>query len=581
MRNGRPTRVAAMQAHGESIRLVVLCAKDSPEVLEAVAIEPSQFASVREVLKRHKVERVVGVVPAAQSVCRCVELPAGGGDLADTIALLAETQLPSEIPAHRRAGGLVHGGIGGRLVALLTAWNEHHEPPFVTPSGVEPTCWVTQVAAMQALRGERLGAIAYADRTAGTISIFASGARATVARILREGNADVRAWADAVTRAIDETCETTGTTAETVGRQGDDRSLLIATSDAAALSTKVQGISRDAAWIETYGIALGAALVASSADADRRSLAAMTIDAGSSHEPAPARAARWISRPRNVWCSGAVAAALLLLVPLAIAWGRTAILEAKVSAAKAQVNDSRETAKRVAVYNEVDRNYLPVTKVLADLSRATPIGIEIDSVRFGSADDGIQIDGRAQNSAQIIAFQTTLNKSGVFERAQSGRTQSTEDGLVEFSLTTFVWSAHASFNGGTDYADESIAQRLYSVENASNLNWKPASGLASSGEPSQVDTDRANGSRPPRSSRGGGSTPVRSSVNAKPASGAVPEPITAEELAQTDRLALMRARMARSAALRATDDEELKARLTEDIRKLQERLNELQAGGAP
>jgi len=575
LRNGRPTRVAAMQTHGETVRLVVLNAKDTPEVLEAIEIEPGQVGVVKELLKRHKVELVVGVVPAAQSVCRCVELPVSGGEMSDTIALLVETQLPGDAPAHRRAGGMVRSALRGKSVALLTAWHESDDPPLRAPDGVHPGCWMTQVAAMQALRSERAGLIAYADRSAGTIALFATGDKGTVARILLEGNTETNEWTQAVVEAINETSKAADSDADESNGQIAERCLLMTPADASALRADVRGISLDSAWLETFGIALGAALVAGSADADRRSLAAMTFASTEGGEPALTRAAHWISRPCNAWCSGVAAALLLLLTPLAVAWGTTAILEAKVEAAREQETRSRETARQHAVYQEVSRTYFPVTKILADISRATPIGIEIDSIDLGSISDEIHIDGRAENSAQVIEFLSTMNESGIFERAQSDRTQSTDDGQVEFSLTAFVWNPHAPFEGGTDFAEQSVAERMYNVVGASNLNWKSNASGSQRVRPSRSDSGGSDGS-----SRGGRARPVRSSLSAKPATGTVPEPITDEELATTNRVSLMRAKIARKSGLKATEDEAVKDRLNEEIRKIDDRLNELAAGGA-
>ena len=63
--------------------------------------------------------------------------------------------------------------------------------------------------------------------------------------------------------------------------------------------------------------------------------------------------------------------------------------------------------------------------------------------------------------------------------------------------------------------------------------------------------------------------------------GSVPDALTAEELAGTNRSALMRAKIVRNSALKSTEDEAIKTRLTDEIRQLTERLDALRVGGTP
>ncbi|MCH7790675.1 MAG: PilN domain-containing protein [Planctomycetes bacterium] len=570
-RNGRPTRVAAVHAQGDRLRLVVLSTDAQPEVLEAVDLPLGQAGDVCGVIKRHNVDFVVAVAPARQCVCRCVDMPGAGDDPGDAISLLLETQLPGDPPAHRRAGGVVRGGVNGQRVALLTGWIDRDGAAVDWAAIIDPACWVAEVASIEALRTDRKGLLAHADQSAGTISVFAAGEKDTAARVLVEDGSNQDVWRQAVVRAIEETAAAAGLDTADQDIRARDIVLVMSASDRAALSAKMIGIDPAAAWLDTFGVALGAALVAGSAHANRRGLAGLSLASRAVSEPALVRAAGWLAQPRNALVTCMAAIVLMLMTPLTFAWGRAALLEHKADAAKQHELQQRERSRSAAVYGELNKSYWPVTKLLSDISRAAPMGVEVDQVTIAPQQGSVLIEGRAELLEDVHTFRGNLNDSGVFERAQTARTQGTDDGTIEFSLTANVGNAHVLYRGEQDFAARTLAQQLYQEDDASNLNWTPSSGS---------DSIRRAPVRSRRAEARNDGSDRRPASTAKPA-GDIPPPLTPEQLQSTDRTALMKAKVARYTALRKVEDEEAKNRLQDELNQLDERLNALRAGGTP
>ena len=113
------------------------------------------------------------------------------------------------------------------------------------------------------------GLLAHADQSAGTISVFAAGEKDTAARVLVEDGSNQDVWRQAVVRAIEETAAAAGLDTADQDIRARDIVLVMSASDRAALSAKMIGIDPAAAWLDTFGVALGAALVAGQAHANR------------------------------------------------------------------------------------------------------------------------------------------------------------------------------------------------------------------------------------------------------------------------------------------------------------------------
>ncbi|HLO41038.1 MAG TPA: hypothetical protein VK176_08445, partial [Phycisphaerales bacterium] len=153
------TRILAVQAEAGGIRL-----------LEAKTVSGSPAAAIDAIWQSHGRGRILRIVPGNNSVCR-IGSAATGSD-AETIAalsLVGEALLPTDVPSHRRAAGVLPAavtGAEGDSRVLATAWIG--TPPASISArpasrGVDvPELWITQVGALAACLGGA-GMAAYVD----------------------------------------------------------------------------------------------------------------------------------------------------------------------------------------------------------------------------------------------------------------------------------------------------------------------------------------------------------------------------------------------------------------------------------
>ena len=186
---GQAEVVVCLHRLTDGYRMIVARGGKEPAVLEARPVPEGDRAAILSAVSRYGASRVVRVLPGSAALCRTVQAPTAAPEhMAAALHLLAESELPDTLGAHRRTGGLIPGAPG---TALLSGWIFGDAPQAF---GEHEENFIALPAALAALVGPQ-GAAMYVDRNDGVIC-FASVAdkQASVGAAME----DPEAWHDRV-----------------------------------------------------------------------------------------------------------------------------------------------------------------------------------------------------------------------------------------------------------------------------------------------------------------------------------------------------------------------------------------------
>jgi Tfp pilus assembly protein PilN len=574
---GNGTHVlAVLHAQGQHLRLVVVRCKPSWEVLLARTLDGAEAGTLEALCREHGVGKVVRITPASQTVARCAALPPGDdGSLGAAAALLAEAQLPSSLPPHRRCAGVLPEASGTEVrTALLTGWTVLDAPQ---PAGRHEEVWVTPVAALAAVQNGAGRAAVYTEPEQGAICLLMRGPQSSVARVLVEESRG--GWTEQVGAAAAETAQLAGLTTGGLSglRLAEPRRLLIEPATASSLRTRVAGVRDDVRWMDEYGLAVGAALVAGSDSPTVRSLAGLFALPPQAQRSPVERLTEWVAQPRNAAGLLAAACALLLIAPMGFAWARMEVLESRVKRVEGLKVGREGLEQKAAMYQQLEVSRWPMTKLLADVSGATPVGVVVTNLQL-STGQGVTVQGTAETSEQITKLEANLNATRLFTNVSVNRVDTRGGDGFEFDLSARVYQPHVAAKPVEDFASKPLAVRMFG-EGASNTT-APSS---SSDDPPRRGTrrpapddadDNAPRERPAADSArrpSGTSTPE------------VPPPLTNEQIGSMDRGTAMKEWATRKTASGRTGiDASVKQRLLEEVPKLKARMDQTKdAAAAP
>jgi Tfp pilus assembly protein PilN len=560
-KNGRaPHRVAALHRQGDAWRLLIAEALNggSPglRVLDASTISFGDTTAVRAALAHHRVDRLIRLLPASSVVCRVVPAPdAGPADTLEALHLLAEASLPVGLPAHRRAASIIDADTAESRAVLVVGWPG--EPPEPRIGGVDES-WAPEPAALLWLLRRRCRAALYADRDTESISILARGPQRTSVRALRESALDNRTWRGAVESRFAETITAAG-----ISPNGSPRALIyeratLLLEGGSALTEGIAGAHDNPEWLAHYLVSLAA--VAAHAPS-------LSADPPGRSESLMLRLARRLAAPRTAAAVVITSLVLALLGPLALAGARLALFNAQSGGLQHQQAQERSRALAAAFHQQLERRRWPMTRLLADLAAALPVGVTIESLRL-EAGERVSLHGRAGSLELVNRLQTNLNSSGVFTDASIDRTQDAADSRgVDFDASITVARPHAAMKRLDEFASRSLAQRL-DGNRASALSIPDREGEVSS-------STSANSAR-----SGDASSPRERSTRPDPAP--FPFPISDDEIARLDAKAAMKQWTDRQKAAKQPGlDAALRGRLTQEAEKCRQRMLAARKEAAP
>lgn len=569
-----PARLAAVRRDGGQWHVVV-ARTDGPGVSVVHAVTAPNAEAVDALLREHRVGGVVAVIPAGETICRPASIPPSPSPAAaaEALALLAEAELPAAIPAHRRAGGIVPAlNDESPAIPLLVAWPQRvadAEQGADEPE-TRPLAWVPELVCLAALARATGGCTlaVRADRASGAVAIVAAGPGRAAARVLRADTSSDQAWTAAVAEAAERTAQAVGAAAQ--GVRGDAALQLLGPAGEVA-PTSVSGVRADAAWLAAYGAGVGAILALTTADEAGAPLLSMRPEAEEDVSGPLGRTLAWLSAPVRAGAVLAACAASLLFVLLGVAAARASVLERR-AAGQTPLEERLAAADReVAFYDLLRARRWPMTKLLADIAGAAPVGVRLDSIDLapegGSAASGLVVRGTASSADVVTEFTKNLSDTRIFAdvATPSIAPESGGDG-VTFQLQARIAAPLFRARPAADFAEQTLAQRLYGDRAAE-------AGRADT-EPDDRDGER-------RRARGGersAGTSARAEPSSAPAE--APPALSDDEIAAMDRPTLVREFGARRLAMaKQSPGSPERQRLEAEVEKLRTRLAETSGGG--
>jgi hypothetical protein len=569
----RPDRLAALHRQGEEWRVVILRgAGDAPSV-ESAASVPAQGEALAQHLRRAKVDVGVMVIPASACVTRTVPAAPPTGSPAQVHAaleLLAESQFGSAQPSCRRAAGVVRPGGGESIASVLAvAWSG----PAQTPELGEKfdLRFVPAPAALASL-ARWAGGCPWAlatDRSNDALLLAVAGPTQTQVRGLLDDGSDERAWASAVHESLASAARAAGLPEPELPALPD---AAVRLAPGAKLPAQAQA---DAAWLDRFGLALGAGALVLGGDASSAPLAELLPA-----PPVPKRmlllkAVDRLCEPRTAWSVIAASVALLLLGPLAFSAARYHLLARQTAGGDENQADTTLARQQAEFYQLLREKRWPMSKLLGDIASSMPAGITLDSLTL-EVGQRLRITGTAESQPQVTEWKTTIEKLRVFDEVRSPIVD-TSSQPVRFELSVRV------------------AQPLLSVGVAAGAKpapggtAPPAGGAATPAPapaaepapppPSEDGTPRGDRAKGPanRTDRGdkAGKAPATKGGKAE-----IPPPLTDEAIAAMSRSDAIREFGKRRGAMSQPGvSDEVRQRLNDEAEKLRQRMQQAAGGG--
>ncbi len=581
---------AALDEHPGGARLIVVRRGRAGEVTRITETRefsgPDALAQAAAVLRSMGVATVTRLVPGGSVVVRCVQAaaPESTGDameaaLAGSAALLAEAELPEDLPVFRRSAGVIpDASRAGLMSVLLAGWRG--DVPTAGATGLEEV-WTTRPAALAMLRAGAGRLAACVDSAEGVITLIAGGPARTVVREILEDSSDGVPWEREVVAATAAAWEASG------GAEGDlDRAALAGSTASAgrrivlepaslgALGKRIGGVREGQDWLDTWGLAVGAAIIASESRASVRGLGDMTFVAREPDLSLPQRFAAWIGRGSRPGWVAAAAIASLFLIPLTMAWARASILDAR--AAKVEAIKGRDVLERqAAFYSQLESVRWPMTKLMADVGAQAPVGVVVTNLRM-SPGQPLTIAGRADSSDLVNTMVENLSATKIFAEVSVGRQESKDGGGVEFDLTARVVRPFIPARRTEDFVAKPLAVRLHG-EGASNT--QPPAGTKPVARSTSRRTSESTEPSGSTSASGSGASADRRPSPSR--STEPPPPLADDAIAKLDRNGALKEFSLRQSFIRTNPNLEagVKDRLAAEVEKVKARMDALNRGG--
>ncbi len=478
--------VAVVRGVEPRVRVVVVEQADrQPRIVAAEEVDSLDAAAA--VARRVGVQGgVVWVAPASATVCRSVQVPSsesgGDGDASaeDALSLLAEAQLPEHVAWWRRASGSIGGAASpGMRSGLIAGWLGDRAEPGGAAGAVRGVVAETVALAALVEIGEGGGSGAAVSCAASDGGLAAAGygvdrcvVRSTVDAAARaeDGASDVAASA---LRRIHEKLGTSGEHT-LVCDDGAGGVLAVDSGVAHGLVGAVQGASEEPQWLARFAAcaAMGAKLAAG--DAGWRGLAGMLVDEPRDDRGVLARAASWLDSPVRAAVLVLVALVVFAGVPVLGSYLRMSELESRVESYERALGvddaDSGMTPEqRRRMYALLDRERVPMTKVLADIAAALPAESRRELVLADrvsvEAGERFRLEGTTADGELVTEMLRLLGGSEVFAdvRLESQRRPSEPGAPVEFVVSGRIGNPFIEAFGVRDYSEYDASAFVYGV----------------------------------------------------------------------------------------------------------------------
>ncbi len=241
--------------------------------------------------------------------------------------------------------------------------------------------------------------------------------------------------------------------------------------------------------LNTFGIALGCALASTS------DLATLTALRPTLPEVTPSRSEvviQHMSRRRTAMQLVIALVLLIVLGPIIINGLQLAILSMGVGDLEPVVDQAAEVEQRQRLYAQLTSSSLPITKLLADIGAATPIGVTLDNIRLSTGEPA-RLRGAAtaynnKSAADLIAdMKDHLQLAGIFSEVTVEWGERSNLGEREFTMTAAIKSAtyRPRYAKEQDFGAWTLQQRKHKLPTTAEGGPSPRPSLASKWVPQQ------------------------------------------------------------------------------------------------
>lgn len=580
------------------------------------------------------VQMIRVVVPGSSIVCRACSLPNAEPDqLEEALQLQAESKLLGTAPMFRTASAMLPAPPHTTTrTGLILAWPEASD--FIGPDLDPAPLYIPDVAAMCSLVGNlhpKAPAL-WVDREDGTVTMVMAQQERVHVRATKEHLPDLDTARTCIDQLLMETALQSGSTPDSSRNIANEaskrfadhaqlRTLQLPESVTASVKERLHGCDVDQAWLDTWGIAAGAALAMSD------DLVPLTMFQHSLPEEKPSLSEFATRRLSTVEVAAGLvllAACLLAIGPMLFHGSRVTLLSILHPGLEEQVEAYETNRDQQIMYGALMSEAWPMSKLLADIASNTPEGIEVDSIRLGYGEP-IRIQGMAmpsseeESAALATRMKAMLQDSGVFSNVTLRWEDSETFGNRSFDISATVmrpqyrpgyaleqdfgtWTLSERKSGqdsdgnwldGTT-AVASSASSPFAQEGQPSAPGNPLDTTASpttqpGGEPAAstrtatAPTRNSGSTRGPRSSTDGfssrGDADDRAGDLSSVPTGADPEPLTEEQI-QTFTLDEAKIKLQEIAqARKRSRDPVAKERMKNEFNLLLKHMRELQRGG--
>lgn len=558
----KATRVAAISLRGQVAHGI--CVQATPLGVRVLNAATMPAGEVSQLATRLAGEQTIIVLTPQAAIIRPVnpgvQLAGGAEQIASALALLAESQLPETIPAHRRSAGVLRHAAARSVVAIGWSGQSPTKLPGTATNALYLPAPIALLGALRVLLPHG-GLLVDADATTGLLTIAAcrsSNEGPVAVRVVRDAPADAnaQAWSHAITSAASETAELLEMplTLQTLGT-------LWLSDDPADVPGLAPGKLAD------FAIPLGAAVFALQAQPDERPLLGMLYDAPIARRtPALGQADR-LGTLRRLGVAVAACCILLLGAYVAAQHLRLWALERRAGQAASDTTAFGKAVDQQQMLTLLRERRWPVLQLASHITAGMPEGVLIETLTL---DQGrpLSITGTAPSAEVVNQWRAILVADRALAEVAMPQQAPVAEGAqaVRFTITAKVADALASVQlpgKSTPTTEQPGAQATPETPAPSARPPDPSGERPSARRPRAAETP---------------ATPTAPS----PSRADAPAPLSESELSK---LTLSQARIQwarrRGWSQNQTIDEPTRQRLTAEVEQLQRHIDELksQTGG--
>ncbi len=457
------------------------------EVLDSARLDHAEVANWCD---SEGVTRVV--IPARAVICRSISL--GRGEEADVdhrLHDLGAERLGDSAPLHRQAVALMPAASPDEeRVGIALAWSSSQDVPL-PPLDETRMLAVPDVAGLLSIAasGPADTPMLWHDPSDGSTALVLAGRGRLAVRSTHTSSCDSP---EAASRFVLESAMQAGWPADEAKRLPPPTVATGGTSLTGTATDLVTNRCTGAIPEDSGPFVLAMACALATSD----DFASLTVLRPRLPKHEPTLTERWtetLSRPQTAMRLAAAFVIALLLGPLAVNGVRYALLSMAHSDLTEAVRSASTVEQRNRLYAQLGTGSLPVTKLMADIAAATPLGVKVESIKMG-AGEPVRIAGDATTydgtpAADLIGqMKASMQSSRVFKNVTVEWGGQSNLGERSFSLNADIGApaTRPDYPPEQDFAAWTHQQRRYALPTTAEGGPDPRPSVAAAWKPDEA-----------------------------------------------------------------------------------------------